>query len=127
MKHFILDTHIFIWLVTGELKRIRPAVLQEILDLKNKRYLSVITVAEVELKIAVGKLSLETDWEVFRAQQNCEWLELKPSHAKVMSKLPLIHRDPFDRMLAAQALAENFTLVTHDELLLQYPIKTLRA
>lgn len=127
MIHLLLDTHIFLWLATGRLNRIRRQTLEVIRDFDNPCYLSVVSVVEIEIKLAIGKLNFFHDWEITRAQNSCRWLDFESRHALALRNLPLIHRDPFDRMLAAQALADDFTLVTADESLLAYPIKTLRA
>jgi len=127
MIHLLCDTHIFLWLATGQLHRIRRKTLELLRDFDNPCYLSVVSVVESEIKMAIGKLNFFHDWEIARAKNSCLWLNYESRHALALRNLPLIHRDPFDRMLAAQALAEDFTLVTADESLLAYPIKILRA
>ena len=123
----LLDTHIFLWLVVGKFHLIRSEVLAALQNLENKCFLSVVSVSEIELKIKMRKITLPANWEALRKQNQCDWLDFKPAHVLLLEQLPLIHRDPPDRLLAAQALAEDLTLVTADRNLLKYPIKTVRA
>ena len=117
----------FIWLATGQIERIGGHALASLRNSENHCYLSVVSVVEVELKMAIGKLDLPHNWETARSNNSCRWLGFSSKHGLALRKLPLIHRDPFDRMLAAQALASDFTLVTADNKLLTYPIKTMRT
>lgn len=84
---------------------------------------------EVAIKLSLGKLTLprDADIEVELARDGFEPLAIEISHAAAVSRLPMHHRDPFDRMLIAQAMVEDLTLVTSDVALARYGVPILRA
>src|SRR6185312_13097565 len=101
----LIDTNIFIWCLTGS-QRLTKKILNK-LNEADTIYLSSISITEMVIKIQIGKLKLDID----KAVKNIPIIGLKElpytvSHAVTLNKLPLIHKDPFDRMLIAQALNE---------------------
>ena len=120
---YLLDSHILIWLDYGS-DRLKPRVL-ETLRLAEHRYLSAATAWELSLKQAAGKLKLRTAvgemLETFRLRE----LPVAIRHGEQTALLPLHHRDPFDRILVAQAMVEGLILVTADEELAQYGVPIL--
>ena len=120
---YLLDSHILIWLDSGN-NRLRPPLL-ETLRRAEQRYLSAVTAWELSLKQAAGKLRLRTPvgamLETFRLLE----LPVTIRHGDQAALLPLHHRDPFDRMLVAQALVEDLILVTADGVLAQYGVPVL--
>ena len=120
---YLLDSHIFIWLDTGN-DRITPAVL-EILSYAERRYLSAATAWELSLKQAAGKLRLRQPVGAMLDSFRLLELPVTIRHGDQAALLPFHHRDPFDRILVAQALVEGLILVTADEQLTQYGVPIL--
>lgn len=126
--NLLLDTQIFIWL-SLELEKLTPKILPVLRDPTNRLFISTASVWEMQIKFAIGKLSLFRSVEEFvQAQREYESIQPLPvfeRHVWTLAKLPLHHRDPFDRILIAQAIHEDFTLVTVDALFSAYPVKLL--
>ena len=120
---YLLDSHILIWLDSGN-DRITHDVL-EMLRRAEQRYLSAATAWELSLKQAAGKLKLGTP--IGSMLKTFRLLELPVTirHGDQAALLPLHHRDPFDRILVAQALVEGLILVTADERLMEYGVPVL--
>ena len=98
----------------------------EILIRSENAHVSPITVWEMAIKHGIGKLPLPTtDVAGSIAAQGFVWLPVQPSHAQALFTLPALHRDPFDRLLIAQAQAENMRLVTYDSVFAHYLPDTL--
>jgi PIN domain nuclease of toxin-antitoxin system len=121
----LLDTHVVLWWLTDD-----PTLSGDIktrLDHDPDVYVSAATVWEVTIKQAAGKLTAPADLpERIRGSGFAE-LAINPEHAIAAGRLPLIHRDPFDRMLVAQARCEDFTLVTRDPECQKYEVSVLPA
>lgn len=120
----LLDTHVFLW-AGDEPARIRAEVRDQLLDPALPVYLSAVVVAELAVKLSIGKLRLSMPLAELVVDHDFEPLELTAAHAERLADLPLLHRDPFDRLLIAQAIAEGLTLVTADHRVLAYPGVTL--
>ena len=120
---YLLDSHILIWLDSGS-DRLRPQVL-ETLRRAEQRYLSAVTAWELSLKQAAGKLRLRTPVGAMLESFGLLELPVAIRHGDRAALLPLFHRDPFDRMLVAQALVEGLILVTADVELAQYGVPVL--
>ena len=126
MPNHLLDTHVFIWLVMGD-RRLNPSVNAVIRDPANKNFVSVATVWEIGIKVALGKLPpLSSEPESLFAATGLTALDITLTHAELAGRLPLLHRDPFDRMLVAQAQTENLILITNDWQIERYNVTTLR-
>lgn len=123
----LLDTHAFIWFDSGDSK-LSSKANQLILDPNNIVLLSVASIWEMMIKVMAGKLTLrekvETTVKNQQTQNNIELLAIVPNHTWTLASLPPIHKDPFDRILVAQALVEQATLLTTDPLIRQYPVQT---
>jgi PIN domain nuclease of toxin-antitoxin system len=120
---FLLDSHILVWLDEGS-SRLTPNILQT-LRYADERYLSAATSWELSLKLAAGRLKVRVPvasmLPVFRLTE----LPVTMAHGDRAATLPMLHGDPFDRMLVAQALEENLILVTGDERLADYGVPVL--
>lgn len=121
----LLDTHVIIWWLTDD-----PTLAEDVkerLDHEPDVYVSAATLWEVAIKQATGKLP-ETALLAERIL-DCGFtpLPVNAEHALAAGQLPLIHRDPFDRMLVAQAQCEELTLVTRDENCHKYDVTVLRV
>jgi PIN domain nuclease of toxin-antitoxin system len=124
---YLLDTHTFIW-SDSEPERLSKTVTEIISDSSNFLFLSVITIWEIQIKFQIGKMLLRNPIEeLIKEQQenNVVILPVNLSHVLKVGELPLYHRDPFDRLLIAQALVEGFTLLSKDENFKAYPATVL--
>jgi len=120
---YLLDSPILVWLDTGD-RRISPALLDN-LDRADQRFLSAATAWELGIKQAAGKLRLRTPIGAMLEQLRLVELPVSICHGDRAAKLPLLHRDPFDRILLAQALEEGLILVSADRRLAAYGIPML--
>jgi len=115
--NLLIDTHIFIWLQI-ELQKLSAERIQMLEDKSNTLFLSLASIWELQLKIQNGKFSFPKPLpEIIREQQkinDLQILPITPGHIYELENLPFHHKDPFDRLLIAQANVENFTLVTDD-------------
>ena len=117
----LLDSHILLWMITRE-RRIRQATIATILDPGNQVYVSAASVWEIEIKRASGRLQAPDNLIEFI--DNSGFIELMVTfrHGDLAARLPMHHRDIFDRMLIAQAQAEGLTLVTDDSQITRYEV-----
>jgi PIN domain nuclease of toxin-antitoxin system len=124
----LLDTHSFLWFVQGDPK-LSETARQLAEDPMNDRFLSMASVWEMGIKMSVGKLRLESAVDLFVPEQlylnGMGLLSIKVAHIAAVSSLPFHHRDPFDRMLIAQAQVEQMTIVSVDAALDAYGIARL--
>lgn len=124
---YLLDTHVFLWVVTG--KRISKEAKRVILDPASDLLLSAASYWEICIKASLGKLELSTDWPVqfeeVMKQNSIRWLDIEKQASRRLLDLPFHHRDPFDRMLVAQALEGKHRLISHDRILSKYPVEII--
>ena len=115
--NLLLDTHIFIWLQI-ELQKVSADKLQLLEDKSNTLFISLAGIWELQLKIQNGKFKFPKPLpEIIREQQNVNdlrILSITSAHIYELENLPFHHKDPFDRLLIAQAIVEDYTLVTDD-------------
>ncbi len=126
---YLLDTHIVLWLA-NEPHNLTDNVKNLLLDKKETIYFSTVNIWEIAIKSSLKKDSFSVNLDkLYQQLIYYSYLELPivAKHCMQVEKLPLHHKDPFDRLLIAQAITENLTLVTHDSLILQYDIDILRA
>ena len=125
----LLDTHIFIWWA-DQPERLSPDALSALEDEANELLLSVASVWEMQIKIQLGKLKLSLPLkELVKNQQDTNDLRVSPvalTHVLALDSLPFHHKDPFDRLLIAQCMAEGLTIVTADSQFSAYSVKLLR-
>ncbi|MGB4967334.1 MAG: type II toxin-antitoxin system VapC family toxin [Candidatus Saccharimonadales bacterium] len=119
----LLDTNVLLWLAAGNL-RITQDFLHT-LDEAEKVFVSDISLLEISIKISVGKLLRPHRFAEALQKLGTEKLPIDNSALDILEGLPLLHRDPFDRTLVAQAIAENATLVTGDKQLTEYDVKSI--
>lgn len=126
----LLDTHAFLWYITDD-PRLSMASAEAIQDEANEVFLSVVSVWEALAKHQLGKLPLPTPADQYlksrREQHNIASLPFDEPSLSHLLRLPLHHRDPFDRMLICQALQHELQVLTSDALFEQYPIKVFQA
>ncbi len=121
---FLVDTCVFVWLAARD-KRLSRKALETLVDPNAEIYLSVVSRWEIALKQHRSDFALSESFEVVMARSTFIGLELGFSVPRHLSALPWIHKDPFDRILVAQAIEGNLTLVTSDKDIQKYPVKTL--
>ena len=127
MGRFLLDTHTAIWFFNGN-DSLSEIAKKTILDTSNVKYLSIASAWELAIKIGIGKLEFKGRVEGFiRLAENNGFtvLPIKTAHLYALETMPMIHRDPFDRLLVATALAEGMRLITADENIAQYDVPQL--
>ena len=108
----------------------RTDTLEAINDLSNEIFVSAVSIWEIAIKLATGRLPPAPDLEKsLEAVQRYGFVKLNIEfrHAELAGSLPMHHRDPFDRMLIAQAQAEGLTLVTDDSIITRYNVATMPA
>jgi PIN domain nuclease of toxin-antitoxin system len=124
----LLDTHVFVWWDISP-KKIPSHVRAALADANNSLVLSVASVWEMQIKIQLGKLHLTRPLpDVVLAQQQSNSVKLMPitiDHVWALDPLPWHHKDPFDRLLVAQANAENAVLVSEDSAFSKYGVNIL--
>lgn len=122
---YIFDTHAFIWW-DSEPAKLSAKVLSICNDPTNTLILSVASAWEMQIKAQLGRLTLRLPLaDMIASQQASNHIQILPcnlNHVLALDALPTHHKDPFDRLLAAQAIAENATLLTKDKTLSQYPV-----
>ena len=124
---FLLDTHTFIWFLEGS-ERLPKKLVERIRDLNNECYVSIASLWELSIKISSGKLDLQIEFKDLENTIDILSLKLLPvniMHINEVFKLDFHHRDPFDRMIIAQSITENLTVISVDKNFSLYPIKLL--
>ena len=128
MMRLLLDTQALMWWA-GKSKRLSPKVRDLLEDSTNEVFISVANAWEMQIKAHIGKLTLHKPWpEIVRDQMitnGFQLLRVELSHIEVLDSLPFHHKDPFDRLLIAQAIYENLTLVSNDPKFSSYPVTLL--
>jgi PIN domain nuclease of toxin-antitoxin system len=124
----LLDTHVFLWYISADL-RLPVTFRDAIRDPANEVYLSVASVWEAVIKYALGKLPLPEAPAGYLPRQReahrIGGLPVEEGALAHLANLPPLHRDPFDRILIAQALQHSLTLVTVDDAVRAYPVPLL--
>ena len=124
----LLDTHALLWFL-GDDPRLSAAAKSALLIADNERWLSPISLLEIAVKVSIGKLVLHAPFaDLFPAQLNANRIQLvavDSSHAEKVATMPLHHRDPFDRLIVAQSLIEQMTVVSVDAAFDAYGISRL--
>jgi PIN domain nuclease of toxin-antitoxin system len=113
---YLLDTHAFLWFINGD-EQISQKAKDAISDPDAIKYISIISLWEIAIKLNLGKLKLDFPFEDLRKQVTLNGFDLLPltfEHTLELTNLDLHHRDPFDRIIISQALAEGLTLISKD-------------
>ena len=125
---YLLDTHIFLWMIQLD-KRLSERVKDIVLDKENELFLSKVSYWEICLKLSKHKLQLgmgcQSILEEERQVNRIHWLEIKPNHCEQIISMEFKHKDPFDRLLIAQAQIEQYILISSDEKIHQYDVNVV--
>ena len=121
----LLDTHTLLWFALSD-SRLTATAMAHVMDPANEKLVSPASYWEIAIKISVGKYALSQPYEDFMRnaidRNGFRYLHIEPRHTAVLTSLPYHHRDPFDRLLVAQALVEAVPLLSGDTGLDAYPI-----
>ena len=121
----LLDTHVVLWQLSGERELSQSAVAA--IAAADDLLFSVVSFAEIGIKAAVGKLVVPPDLQAKITDAGVRSLALAAAHGLAVAQLPTHHRDPFDRLLIAQAMTEGLTLVTADPNFAAYGVPIVAA
>lgn len=121
----LLDTRLVLWWMAGEASRISKKALAALGSEGVDPIVSAVTIWEAAIKGGLGKLDSPDDLLPQLERAGVELLPITPRHADLVATLPLHHRDPFDRLLVAQATLEGLTLVSDDESLRRYDVEVV--
>ncbi len=119
---FLLDTHAFLWFVSGDSK-LPTSVCDKIMDMNQPCFLSVASLWEITIKKQLGKLELNISLEElfdYADRNQIEIIQINYDHLHTLSILPNHHSDPFDRLIISQAISEKLILITRDKGLKKY-------
>jgi PIN domain nuclease of toxin-antitoxin system len=124
MSSILLDTHAFIWL--SEDDPTLPASTREMIEGTDHVFVSIASFWEISIKLSIGKIALQTDFNDIEAKFNATRFQLLPISIQdtiQLRQLPFHHKDPFDRILIAQAMSRSLPLVSRDSEFEPYPVK----
>lgn len=126
--NLLLDTHTFLWFIAGD-SNLSKTARAAIEDENNSRYLSVASLWEIAIKVSIEKLELSEPFETLipeqLAENGIELLDISVEHTALVASMLFHHRDPFDRLIAAQANVERMALVSADEVFDAYEVTRL--
>jgi PIN domain nuclease of toxin-antitoxin system len=125
VKQLLLDTNVVVWLLLGDRDAVSEKAVDALLDERNTVSLSAVSVWEIAIKRSRGKLDIEPDWVRVVSRLDFGPLPVTFAHAQHVEHLPWHHRDPFDRLLVAQAALEGHALVSADPQLADYGVEVI--
>jgi PIN domain nuclease of toxin-antitoxin system len=114
VRSLLVDTNVIVWLLLGDRSRVSETARDALEDERNSVAVSAATVWEIAIKRSLGKLTIEDRWARALTGLGFDALPVTAIHAEAVEHLPWHHRDPFDRLLIAQAATEGLELVTAD-------------
>jgi len=127
--NLLLDTHVLLWAVETP-KRLDKKTVSLLNSVEHPKWFSVVSLWEIGVKRSLNRPDFTVDARQLRTRlllRGFSELPLTAEHVLSVERLPSLHRDPFDRLLLCQALTEGLTLVTGDDMLLQYPFSLRRV
>lgn len=122
--NLLLDTHILLWWLDNN-EKLPEKYLKVISNSNNICFISSATIWEISIKSALGKLEIPDNFTDILQDEGFSELPVSWKHAAMVRQLPFHHKDPFDRLIIAQTIVEDFTLLTVDKIIPQYGIKIL--
>jgi PIN domain nuclease of toxin-antitoxin system len=124
MNNLLVDTHVLLWALSSP-ESLSPLARAALVEPDNEVFVSAVTAWEISIKTAIGKLRAPSDLEQQVRRLRFRPLPITFEHGLAVRDLPMIHRDPFDRMLIVQAKAHGLTLLTSDKAIMQYDVATM--
>ena len=126
MGSYLIDSHVLLWSVENAPKLSKLA--GDIINDKNNRiFVSIASLWEIHVKVSIGKLNIKPDFFEILDAADYRILNIEKTHLTELITLPHIHRDPFDRMIVAQARVEKCKLITADPEIMKYDLKWIGA
>ncbi len=125
MKRLLLDTNVAVWLLLGDRDSVSGAAQRALADEQNTISLSAVSVWEIAIKRSLGKLQVESGWGRALTRLDFDPMPVTSEHAEQVEHLPWHHRDPFDRLLIAQAKHEGHAIVTADARMAAYDVEVV--
>ncbi len=122
--NIIIDTHIFLWALSDP-NKINTAKRQALEDLSNTIYVSAVSIAELMIKASVKKLQIDFDPVEMAKESGFALLDFSAEAALLLKDIPFHHKDPFDRMLIAQSITDNYPIMTEDPKIALYNCQLL--
>jgi len=126
VKRLLLDTHVLLWWLSDD-SRLGKTSRKAISNPRNQVYVSAASTWEISIKKSTGKLTAPEDMDAIVESEGFDKLPITLFHGEQAGLLPEHHRDPFDRMLIAQAQSDGLVIITNDEKITQYNIRTMAA
>ena len=123
----LLDTHVFLWYITGD-EQLPDKIVRTINNSSNRCYVSIASIWEIAIKLSLDRLVIEGGFETiedFLDNNDFEILPIDLDDTKALLKLEFHHRDPFDRMIIAQAKTSGLVIISKDGFFKEYSIETL--
>jgi len=121
----LLDTHALLWMVSSS-NRLSDTARDAIADERNELFFSIAGYWELGIKESLNKVELAADWQRLLPSEmmrnRIAWLAIEPKHVHEVAGLPWVHRDPFDRLMIAQARVESLSFATRDDQLREYGV-----
>ncbi|MGH2762939.1 MAG: type II toxin-antitoxin system VapC family toxin [Thermoleophilaceae bacterium] len=125
MKRLLLDTNVAVWLLLGDRASVSDEAERALVDEDNTISVSAVSVWEIAIKRSLGKLRIEDTWARALARLDFNPMPVTAQHAERVEHLPWHHRDPFDRLLVAQASLEDHALVSADPRMVAYGVEVV--
>ncbi len=125
--NILLDTHALIWFLNGD-EKLSLKSREAIENQENLKFVSIATIWEIAIKISLGRFSFKKGFKEFLDLIENNGFGIVPitfEHALTVSTLQFIHRDPFDRLIVAQAMTDNMTIISKDEEIKKYEVKIM--
>ena len=126
MSRYLLDTHTFLYCLFG-VDKLSPGCKDIITDPENDIFVSSVNLWEISIKKSIGKLQAPEDMVSIVEEKGFLGLPISLEDGQSIIDLPLLHKDPFDRMLIAQAKNNKLTIITNDKVIPTYDVKTMSA
>jgi PIN domain nuclease of toxin-antitoxin system len=123
----LLDTHAFLWYVSGD-EQLPENIINKIGDNSNRCFISIASIWEIVIKLSIGKLEIKGGFntiEDFLNNNDFDILPVDIEDVKALLTLKFFHRDPFDRMIIAQAITSDLTIITKDENFSNYKVSII--
>lgn len=124
--NLLLDTHVLIWVLENN-PSLSAEAREAIIDGHNLVFVSAVSIWEISIKRALGKLLTPDNLLQEISAHRLELMDISAQHADLAGRLPMIHQDPFDRMLIAQASIESLTLVSRDGEIALYDVSLMKT
>jgi PIN domain nuclease of toxin-antitoxin system len=125
--NLLLDTHAFLWFITGD-NKLPEKIVNLINDFDNKCYVSIACIWEIVIKLSLDKIEIKDGFntiEDFLKNNDFEILPINLAHTKKLLKLEYYYKDPFDRMIISQAIVEKLVVITRDSFFKEYKVKVM--